>query len=155
MSKRQPFLPYTQSSCSSSSFEASKPQGLTAKPTLLFPFFLLFFLQVAIERGGKGVKKTSLPRYYASSSRRRKQGLPLPRNYPSIHLTRPETLVPRKGVISPLEPDLDSSPLASALSFMARLPVTGFRPGFCVMPCFRQFQLCLRNTRITSSSPYS
>lgn len=66
VSKRQPFLPYTQSSSSSSSFEASKPQGLTAKPTLLFPFFLLFFLQVAIERGGKGVKKTSLPRYYAS-----------------------------------------------------------------------------------------
>ena len=152
MSKRQPFLPYTQSSCSSSSFEASKPQGLTAKPTLLFPFFLLFFLQVAIERGGKGVKKTSV---ITRRSRRRKQGLPLPRNYPSIHLTRPETLVPRKGVISPLEPDLDSSPLASALSFMARLPVTGFRPGFCVMPCFRQFQLCLRNTRITSSSPYS
>lgn len=129
-----------------------KPQGLTAKPAYApLPFFLLFFFLFLSYSGSnrEGVKKTSLPRYYALLEE--EEARFLPRNYLSIHLTRPETLVPRKGVISPLEPDLDSSPLVSVLSFMARLPVTGFRPGLCVMPCFRQFEVCLRNTRTSST----
>lgn len=122
-------------------------QASLRSSSLFFFFFFLFLSYSGSNR--EGVKKTSLPRYYALLEE--EEARFLPRNYLSIHLTRPETLVPRKGVISPLEPDLDSSPLVSVLSFMARLPVTGFRPGLCVMPCFRQFEVCLRNTRTSST----